>query len=182
MDVLSIIKQEHRDTAALLDQVEDIDPGDQRLMSIAREVEQKLSTHLAIEERLFYNELRRRAEEAEQTVDLFEAFTEHAVAKQLMQMLSGGRKPDERFKAELQVLGESVKHHVQEEESTVFGIARKLLGSEELGAIGEAWERARKRGQSQTSRAGSAARKKTARKTPARKTATRATAARRTRS
>ena len=61
-------------------------------------------------------------------------------------MLRSGRKADAQFKAELQVLGESVKHHVEEEESKVFAIARDIMGKEELEEIGEAWERAKKRG------------------------------------
>jgi hemerythrin-like domain-containing protein len=62
-----------------------------------------------------------------------------------MTMLSTGRKGDEQFKAELQVLGESVKHHVEEEESQVFGIARQIMDKAELEAVGEAWERAKHR-------------------------------------
>jgi hemerythrin-like domain-containing protein len=80
-----------------------------------------------------------------------------------MEMLDSGRKPDEKFKAELQVLGENVAHHVKEEESTVFGIAREYLDKEELEAIGEAWEKAKARAQ----RAGTATRKKSVRGTTA---------------
>jgi len=145
VDVLSIIKKEHREVGALIDEADRCAAGDGRLVELAREIEAKLSAHLSIEERLFYAQLRDRAEKAEERVDVFEAYTEHAVAKSLMQMLEKGRKPDERFKAELQVLGESVKHHVEEEESKVFGIARKLMDEEELDEIGDAWERAKKR-------------------------------------
>ncbi|HTW85533.1 MAG TPA: hemerythrin domain-containing protein [Candidatus Sulfotelmatobacter sp.] len=184
MDVLTIIKQEHREVGALIDDADGCDPGDQRLVELAREIEQKLSLHLAIEERLFYAQLRKRAEEQEQQVDVFEAYTEHAVARALMEMLRSGRKPDEKFKAELQVLGESVKHHVEEEESKVFSVAKKLLDAEELDAIGASWERAKQRGVSETStrsprpaaRAGGAKkrvgapRKKAAKKSAGRKT------------
>jgi len=158
--VLDIIKQEHRQVAALIDEANRCEPGDDRLYELANEIEQNLSLHLSIEERLFYAPLRERAEEQEQIVDVFEAYTEHAVAKALMEMLTSGRKPDERFKAELQVLGESVKHHVKEEESKVFSVARDYLDEEELDQIGQAWERAKTRGQ----RDGAGAKKQPARK------------------
>ncbi len=145
MDVLSIIKQEHREVGALLDEVTKCDAGDERLRELAAEIATKLSTHLAIEERLFYARLKAQAKGEEDKVDVFEAYTEHAGAKSLMEMLRSGRKPDEQFKAELQVLGENVKHHVKEEESKVFGIAREMLDQSELEAIGEAWERAKQR-------------------------------------
>ena len=62
-----------------------------------------------------------------------------------MEMLNAKRQPDEKFKAELQVLGESVKHHVKEEETKVFAIAREYLTVAELEQIGEAWEKAKAR-------------------------------------
>lgn len=163
MTVLEIIKQEHRDVAALIDEVDGCESGDERVRELAAEIREKLALHLSIEERLFYARLRERVEEEAEQVDVFEAYTEHAVAKALMEMLSSGRKPDEKFKAELQVLGESVKHHVQEEESKVFDVARDYLDDDELEAIGEAWEKAKARGQ--RSSAGAGSRKKSVRGT-----------------
>jgi hemerythrin-like domain-containing protein len=145
MDVLSIIKREHREVAALFDEAEKCDAADERLHELAKEISTKLSTHVAIEERLFYARLKARAEEEDARVDVFEAYTEHAGAKSLMQMLKSGRKPDEQFKAEVQVLGENVKHHVKEEESKIFDLARHLLEDHELDEIGEAWEKAKQR-------------------------------------
>src|SRR5580700_2690561 len=88
-------------------------------------------------------QLRKRAEEQEQRVDVFEAYTEHEVASHLIAMLKSRRKRDERFKAEIQVLSESVKHHVQEEESTIFALAKKLLTQSELDDLGTKWAKAR---------------------------------------
>ena len=78
-------------------------------------------------------------------MDVFEAYTEHDVADHLIQLLKSSRKPDEKFKAEMQVLGESVKHHVKEEESTVFSIARELMDQSERDELGEKWIKARRR-------------------------------------
>lgn len=132
----------------MFDQAQGLEPGDETLRELAAQIEKELSLHLEIEERLFYDELRRRAEDSEELVDMFAAFTEHKAAKSLIQMLQSGRKADEQFKAELQVLGESVKHHVEEEESKVFEIARKVMDQEELDERGEAWEKAKQRAMS----------------------------------
>lgn len=144
MDLLSVIKKEHRQAASLLDQAQNCEPGE-RLIELAERIEYALSTHVKIEERLFYSRLRKDAEEEEQLVDVYEAYTEHDVASHLIELLKSGRKPDEKFKAELQVLGESIKHHVKEEESTVFSIARKLIAPEELNDLGKKWVKARER-------------------------------------
>ncbi|MBV9718736.1 MAG: hemerythrin domain-containing protein [Candidatus Eremiobacteraeota bacterium] len=145
MDILSVLKQEHRTVSTLLDEVKGCEPDDDRIDELAKSIENALTVHATLEERLFYPKLRDRAEEADERVDVFEAYTEHDVVKHLLSLLNSGRKRDEQFKAELLVLGESVKHHVQEEESTIFSMARELLDEDELEEIGESWARARQR-------------------------------------
>ncbi len=145
MDILDVIRKEHREAASMLDQAQKCEPGDQKLVELAKRIEYALSTHVQIEERLFYSRLRKDAEDEEQLVDVYEAYTEHDVADHLIALLKAGRKPDEKFKAELQVLSESVKHHVKEEEATVFAIARRLVGESERNDLGEKWAKARQR-------------------------------------
>ena len=82
---------------------------------------------------------------------MYEAYTEHDVVGHLIDLLKSGRKPDEKFKAEMQVLGENVKHHVKEEESTVFKIARELMDQSERDDLGDQWAKARKRADAQPS-------------------------------
>ena len=179
VNVLDIIKKEHREAAALLDQVEKFEPGDAKMMELARKIEAALTTHVQIEEKLFYARIRASAEEDDQRVDIFEAYTEHEVANHLIALLKSGRRRDDAlFKAELQVLGESIKHHVQEEESTVFSLANELLGREELEAIGLKWEKARQKMPPTPAGERKATVKKSSRKTPARATSSRATSAR----
>jgi hypothetical protein len=181
VDILDVIKGEHRDVGALLDQAAKCDPGDAKLLGLAKKIEHSLSTHVKIEERLFYAKLRARAENEEERVDVYEAYTEHDVAGHVMDLLRSGRKPDEKFKAEMQVLGESVKHHVQEEESKVFKIAREFIDPEEREALGAQWAQARKRADAdpssgssrKKSRKKATAHKSTARKSVVKKTATR---------
>lgn len=143
MNILDAIKKEHREATAMLDEAQELDPNDARLAELAKRIEWALTTHVEIEERLFYAQLRKRAEEQEQRVDVFEAYTEHEVASHLIGLLKSRRKRDERFKAELQVLGESIKHHVQEEESTIFSLAKNLLTATELDDLGTKWQKAR---------------------------------------
>lgn len=145
MDILEVIKKEHRQAASMLDQTAKCDPGNPKLFDLAEQLAYALSTHVQIEERLFYSRLRKDAKDEEQMVDVYEAYTEHDVAAHLIDLLKRGRKPDEKFKAELQVLGESVKHHIKEEESKIFSIAHKLIGASERDDLGEKWMKARQR-------------------------------------
>ena len=193
VDVLSLLKKDHEAVSALLDEANACEPGDDRLGELADAIESALTVHASAEERLFYPELRDRAEDTEDTVDVFEAFTEHDVLKHLIAVLRSAKGPAEEFKAQVQVLSENVKHHVKEEESTIFALARELLDPEELEDIGERVEREKERLSSGAGRSPKRASgkkqpgKKQARKssppkrTPARKTARKAARKKKTR-
>lgn len=145
MNVLTLLKQDHKMVGDLIDEVQNCEPGDDQLVELCRQIVQALTVHSSIEEKFFYPTLHDRSEDDEERVDVFEAFTEHDVVKHLIALLTSKRKNDDRFKAQLQVLGESVKHHVKEEESTIFALARELLDSDELDKLGEEMESAKKR-------------------------------------
>jgi hypothetical protein len=51
---------------------------------------------------------------------------------------------DERYKAKVTVLIESVRHHIEDEEGEMFPKIREALGRKRLVEIGEALEAARK--------------------------------------
>jgi hemerythrin superfamily protein len=144
-DVLSLLHHDHEIVGAMIDEIPDCEPGDQRLHELARSMADALTVHAKIEEDIFYPELRDRSEDEEQLTDVFEAYTEHDVIKHLLALLKSEKGPDEKFKAELQVLGESVKHHVKEEESTIFKLARKFMSREELDECGEEMSREKTR-------------------------------------
>ncbi len=143
MDVLTLLKNDHKAVASLLEQAKHFEPGDKRLVKLAEQIETALTVHAAIEEKYFYPRLRDRSEESEDVVDVFEAYTEHELIKKLIALLKSAGHPAEQFKAELQVLTESVRHHVKEEEKTIFTLARHTLDADELEELGEAMEEAK---------------------------------------
>jgi hemerythrin superfamily protein len=139
MDILELLRQEHKEVGDMLDQCQQHDPGDAELDDLAKRITQALTIHAELEEKLFYPVLRERAEDADERVDVFEAYTEHDLVKRLLALLAGRRRNPEQFKAQLQVLGENVKHHVKEEESTIFSLTKELLDDDERDEIGTRW-------------------------------------------
>jgi hemerythrin superfamily protein len=86
---------------------------------IARTVCNELTVHAALEEELFYPAVRQL--DPEKFGDLLdEANVEHASVKNLITQIEAMGAEDALFDAKVTVLGEYVKHHVQEEEGELF--------------------------------------------------------------
>ncbi|MGH9266096.1 MAG: hemerythrin domain-containing protein [Acidimicrobiales bacterium] len=141
MDAITLLKQDHKTVEKLFKQFEKTtQPARQR--KLAQQVVKELSVHAAIEEMVFYPAVRGRVPETEETV--LESLEEHHVAKWLLSELEDMKPDHERFKAKMTVLIETVRHHVEEEESEFFPQVRKALGRKELAEVGEALEKAKK--------------------------------------
>lgn len=82
----------------------------------------ELKIHAQIEEEIFYPAVREILEE-DDIVD--EAEVEHATAKQLIGELESMEPDEPLFDAKFTVLGEYVRHHVQEEEKEMFPEAKR---------------------------------------------------------
>jgi hemerythrin-like domain-containing protein len=92
----------------------------------------ELTVHAQVEEEIFYPAMR----EAIDDMDLLdEAEVEHASAKQLITELAAMQPGDELYEAKFTVLGEYVKHHIEEEEKELFPKAKKA--KVDLVALGE---------------------------------------------
>jgi hypothetical protein len=64
-----------------------------------------------------------------------EAQVEHNTAKDLIAQLEGATDIDEQYNAKVKVLGEYIRHHVNEEENEMFPKVRDM--QEELDELGQ---------------------------------------------
>ncbi len=130
-NAIGLLKHDHRMVEELLDRFEASEDADAKL-ELAQEICQTLTLHAHIEEQLFYPALR-EAGMAHELLD--EAEVEHHMVKQLISELDGAQADASLFDARVKVLGEYVKHHVQEEENEIMVEARLL--DIDLDALGE---------------------------------------------
>jgi hemerythrin superfamily protein len=141
MDAITLLKQDHKTVEQIFKQFEKAtQPAQQR--SLARRVIAELSVHAAIEEMVFYPAVRDRVPTTEETV--LESLEEHHIVKWTLSELEDMKPDDERFKAKMTVLIESVRHHVKEEEQELFPEVRKAVGRKDLATLGDALEQAKK--------------------------------------
>jgi hemerythrin superfamily protein len=143
-DALELIHSDHEEVSALFEQaLNDETPSAQRRKATAQ-ILQALTVHAEMEEQLFYPALRKAGGREDRDMVL-EAYEEHGVVKDLIAKIEAIQGRDETLKAKLTVLKELVQHHVKEEESEIFGEARKRLGDDRLQALGEEMQRFKKR-------------------------------------
>ena len=129
LNALDMLRDDHRKMKELFHQFERAEEHD-RKEEIAHETLKELRVHTALEEEIFYPAAREQIDEKGR---IAEAFEEHHVAKILLSELQKISSHDQRFEAKYKVLAESVKHHIQEEESRLFPMLEDSLNADELG-------------------------------------------------
>jgi len=142
MDAITLLRQDHKTVEKLFKQFEKSEGKPAEARKIADQVIEELSVHASIEEQIFYPAVRKEMPDAED--DILEALEEHHVVKWLLSELDGMPAEAERFRAKMTVLIESVRHHVEEEEQTLFPEVRKELKRKRLGELGDEMEAAKK--------------------------------------
>jgi len=131
---LEMLEADHRKVEMLFDQYEEMKEGagEDEKRELSQRICMELKVHTQIEEEIFYPWARENMEEE----DLIEeAQVEHQSAKDLIAQLEGAGEIDETYDAKVKVLGEYVKHHVQEEENEMFPKVESM--QEELDELGQ---------------------------------------------
>jgi hemerythrin superfamily protein len=129
---VKLLTQDHRAVSDLLEKFEEAGQGAKR--SIAERICRTLTVHAQIEAELFYPAAREALSAADSHL-VAEAAVEHASIKDLISQIESMGDVDEMYEAKVKVLGEYVKHHVEEEENELFPKVERT--SLDLDALGE---------------------------------------------
>ena len=129
-DAIEMLKEDHRKVKELFEEFEHAQQ-DQVKERIVENTLHELEIHAALEEEIFYPAAEEQIGEKE-SID--EAREEHHVVKLLIGELKKMSADDDRYDAKYTVLAESVKHHIEEEESELFPKLEGRLDAEEVGA------------------------------------------------
>jgi len=114
MDLLDHLTQEHREAEALVEQLAETDPGQER-NRLVDELTQALHQHMEVEEQFLYPIVRDELGKE----DAFEGNIEHQLAREGLEKLHELRdKPG--FAAALDMVKAGITHHVEDEEGEMF--------------------------------------------------------------
>lgn len=134
-DALHLLMEDHKKVKDMFEEFEQMkeagDTDDEAKQLLVETTCAELTIHTQVEEEIFYP----AAREAIDDMDLLdEAEVEHASARQLISELAAMQPDDDLYDAKFTVLGEYVKHHIQEEEKELFPKLKKAdLDLDELG-------------------------------------------------
>jgi hemerythrin superfamily protein len=142
-DAITLLREDHRAVEKLFKSFEKAGPNAVKTKArLVQEMIRELTTHASIEEQIFYPTVRQDA--ADLNASVLEALEEHHVVKWLLSELDGLDPSTERFNAKVSVLMESVRHHVREEEGSLFPAVRDELSRKALMEMGESLAAAKK--------------------------------------
>lgn len=129
---VSLLKQDHREVAAMFDEYEQLEVEGEKL-ALFNKIALALKVHTRIEEEIFYPEERGDIEDDM----LDEAYVEHDGAKKLIAEIEAMKPSEQYYDAKVKVLGEYIAHHVKEEEQPGGLFAQAKKGEEDLEEMGE---------------------------------------------
>lgn len=134
---LEIIKQDHRKAEDLFKTYEDLDENAfETKEKVVEKIREHLKLHTDMEERIFYPTAREILKR-EMELMVEEAYTEHGVAKRLLEELSVTHPEDLQFDARVKVLNENLTHHIKEEEEELLPKMEELMSHDELAALSQ---------------------------------------------
>jgi hemerythrin superfamily protein len=132
-DAIALLKSDHRQVEEWFEEFEKARTSS-RKQDLANKICEALHVHTVIEEEIFYPAFIEATEEE----DLHdEAQVEHDGAKYLIGKIEASGPDDDLFDAQVKVLSEMIKHHVNEEEKRDGMFAKARQSEMDLDELGQ---------------------------------------------
>ncbi|HBG27054.1 MAG: hypothetical protein A2Y10_01605 [Planctomycetes bacterium GWF2_41_51] len=142
MQIFETLKKDHK---KVLDLLEKLEHSSQRASKTRHEnyliLKKELLEHMHGEENTFYKFLLENEDLKEL---LYEAYEEHRTVRLALPDLEAKEVTDEQWKPILSVIGEMVKHHINEEEKELFKEAKSFINHEDDERLVSEFEESKK--------------------------------------
>jgi hemerythrin superfamily protein len=116
MSAIELLEHDHREVEEYFEEFEDLEDESAK-GELAQKICMALTVHTQIEEEIFYPAARKAIDDDDL---LDESIVEHAGAKNLIAEIEDMAPGEDLFDAKVKVLGEMIRHHVEEEEEELF--------------------------------------------------------------
>jgi hemerythrin-like domain-containing protein len=140
-DILKTLKAEHDDLRELFADLEGTtDRGVKKRTDLLERIEAALIPHAKWEEKVFYPAFKERADRDGLQTHAEALAEHHAVETSVIPEVHAADPGTPEFAGRTKVFGEFIGHHAQEEEKTMFKMARELFSAEERAQLDEDYE------------------------------------------
>jgi hemerythrin superfamily protein len=138
MDALTLLEDDHRKVKRIMADLEKTtERGVKTREELFGKLVQELTIHEQIEERIFYPEVRARAESKQLKELVAESYQEHHFVDVVKEEIEDTPFEAEEWAAKFKVMKENIEHHAdEEEEGKMFPKVRKVFSREELEDLG----------------------------------------------
>jgi len=142
MDIFEVLTTDHDKVKKILEQLQQTsNRATGRRERLVQNLGVNLLPHMYAEEQYFYQIL---LDETSEQEDVYSALEEHRAAKMVLSDLTDAATDDPRWMARLKVLKELIEHHVEEEESQIFDIARKVIDEDRSDEVAKRFKEMKK--------------------------------------
>jgi hemerythrin-like domain-containing protein len=136
MDAIAVLKADHNKLKRLLTALDSTTPkSGGRRESLLKEIENEIRTHSRVEEEIFYVAYKKAARKSDQHL-YYESLEKHHLVDSVLPEVRSALADSQTFDARVKVLRDLIDQHVEEEETEMFPMARKLLGDVQLRQLG----------------------------------------------
>lgn len=132
---ISLIKSDHRRVIELFDTYKSLQ-ADEAKEEISSQLFKEITIHAKMEEKYFYPRLKELLGATNPKI-VEDALAEHHAAKVLLLELRLMNVNNPKFDSMLQVLEDSVVHHIDEEETTLLPFAHDVLSKKDAEELGQ---------------------------------------------
>jgi hemerythrin-like domain-containing protein len=142
MDIFDVLTSDHEKVKKILEQMEQTSTrAAKRRETLLDHLHENLLPHMYAEEQFFYQIL---LDESSDKEVAYQALEEHRAAKAVLMDLEEAPSDDPRWSARLKVLKELIEHHIEEEETTVFDLARSLMDEDRATEVAHRFKELKK--------------------------------------
>jgi len=142
MDILDLLTSDHAKVKKTLEQMEQTSArAGKRREALLEHLNENLLPHMYAEEQYFYQIL---LDETPDKEIVYEALEEHRAAKAVLLDLEDAPSDDPRWLARCRVLKELIEHHIEEEESAVFDVAREIMTQDRATEVAQRFKELKK--------------------------------------
>lgn len=137
-NAITMLKSDHATLKRLLRELsETSERATKQRETLVAQIERALKTHSQIEEEIFYPAFKAAAEKTDAEDLFYEAAEEHHVADMVLPALKAANPKSKEFTAKAKVLKDLIEHHIKEEETQMFAVARQLYDEDQLRELGD---------------------------------------------